>query len=640
MKVDSPMGGRILDPSCMLLGFFIFKRQFMLNLKDEGEKFHALGANVVPIVGKAPIMKWEHLHTERQSIEELRGYDWTRCTGLGLVCGVNGYVCIDIDKAASAAAVTMILEKLGLPGDYAWTVRSGSGVGYHVWVRIDGEIPGKKGVVKGLSKDDSFDHLEIRWRECQTLVPPSVHSSGGQYVWMNAEPTVAPEFVSVGAILDAFESVAYVKADNGQKVVPAFQKGKYTDGLLNGVSEGNRNDWLTSLAGHYRKLGMEYSEALVLLLKVNVAVCNPPLDPDEVQKIVESVFSYPSSDMVIRTGTDMHLMQPPIMNDIVAGIIGERSLNFLAGEEGGGKSLLAMNLGLAVATGASTFLGFAVKKHGKVLYLNNELSFQVFVSRFKCMRRAVSQPQLAKLDNFLTPEFVKPLNESWDDICKVIVQEEPILVILDCLYWAHDRKENDSSEMKEIMRKFVELRDKFGVALLVVHHTKKGVRGETMHNDNMRGSMVFSASADTNMMLRRSGTDETKRLFKPTKLRNGKDELRQAHLLSLESHSLWFVDEGVVNEEDHIVFPGGNGTQGKEATDMDWDMIFGKEKELPRKEIVDRCKRINVAERTVDRLLKHARETGALLPVIGKNGVYRLPSADSDEEALPLPVAA
>jgi len=65
--------------------------------------------------------------------------------------------------------------------------------------------------VKGLSKDDSFDHLEIRWRECQTLVPPSVHSSGGQYVWMNAEPTVAPEFVSVGAILDAFESVAYVK---------------------------------------------------------------------------------------------------------------------------------------------------------------------------------------------------------------------------------------------------------------------------------------------------------------------------------------------------------------------------------------------------------------------------------------------
>jgi hypothetical protein len=634
------MGHRSLDPSCEFMGlFFLINRIYMLN-SLQGENFYAFGANVVPIVGKAPIMKWEHLHAERQTIEELRGYDWTRCTGLGIVCGVNGYVCIDIDKAASTAAVSTILEKLGLPSDYTWTAKSGSGVGYHIWVRIDGEIPGKKGVVKGLSKDGSFDHLEIRWRECQTLVPPSVHSSGGQYVWMNAAPTVAPEFVSVGAILDAFESVAYVKTDDNQKVIPTFQNGKYTDGLMNGVTEGNRNDWLTSLSGHYRKLGMEYSEALVLLLKVNAAVCNPPLDPDEVQKIVESVFSYPSSDMVIRTGLDMHLMEPPVMNDIVDGIIGERSLNLLAGEEGGGKSLLAMNLGVAVATGAPTFLGYAVKKHGKVLYLNNELSFQVFVSRFKCMRRAITSQQLAQVQNFLTPEFVKPLSDSWDDICKVIVQEEPILVILDCLYWAHDRKENDSSEMKEIMRKFVELRDKYSVAVIVVHHTKKGVKNEAMHNDNIRGSQVFSASADTNILLRRSGTDESKRLFKPTKLRNGRDELRQPHLLSLETHSLWFIDEGIVNEEDHIAVIGANGASGREATEIDWNVIFGKDTELQRKVIVERCKSVNIGERTVDRLLRTAREAGLLVAVTGKNGVYQLPPSDEVDDALPLPVAA
>ena len=41
--------------------------------------------------------------------------------------------------------------------------------------------------------------------------------------------------------------------------------------------------------------------------------------------------------------------------------------------------------------------------------------------------------------------------------------------------------------MKEMMRRLVELQEKYNIVILVVHHTKKGTRHDTMHNDNMRG---------------------------------------------------------------------------------------------------------------------------------------------------------
>ena len=37
-----------------------------------------------------------------------------------------------------------------------------------------------------------FDHLELRWRECQTVLPPSKHPTGPGYKWLNGEPTEPP----------------------------------------------------------------------------------------------------------------------------------------------------------------------------------------------------------------------------------------------------------------------------------------------------------------------------------------------------------------------------------------------------------------------------------------------------------------
>jgi hypothetical protein len=604
------------------------QKDFM-ELRTAAETLHAFGANVLPIMnGKKPAIEWDRLQTEKQSSEEIASYNWSTCTGLGIVSGVNGYVCIDIDYFKKMDVVGVLLNKLGLTEQYTWQVKSGSGEGFHIWIRVPDSLPFKKGVVWGISKDGSFDHLEVRWKECQTLVPPSSHNSGKQYEWVNGTPTDAPTLVSVGALLEAFEAVAFLKADDPAKEKPTIRKTEYVDLLTNGVDEGKRNDSITSFAGHLRKVGIEYGEALEWLKLWNKSFATP-LVVEEVETSVTSIYSYPSSDIVLRDGMEMNLMDTPIMNDLVEGIIGERSLNFLAGEEGAGKSLLAMNLALAIATDQPKFLEYQIKKHGKVLYLNNELSFQLFVKRFQEMRRVLYHDGVAQLNRFLTLETMKPMNEAWDDLCKLIVREQPILVVLDCLYWAHDRKENDSSEMKEIMRKFVELRDKFGIAVLVVHHTKKGSRFEGMHNDNMRGSSVFAGATDTVMMMRRSSTDESKRLFKPTKLRNGNDDYRKVHLLGLNTHNLWFGDEGEVNEEDHIAQQVGTGRQSAEGK-IDFRTVFGSDLELKRSDILSRCEAAGGSERTLDRCLRAAIHDG-ILEKAGF-GKYALAVSDNVDE--------
>ncbi len=248
----------------------------------------------------------------------------------------------------------------------------------------------------------------------------------------------------------------------------------------------------------------------------------------------------------------------PEVKDLVKHIMRDKSLNFLAGEGGCGKSILAMNLALAVAVGAKKFLAWELEKRGKVLFLNFELYFEDFARRLDTMCRRL--PVRGDVDNFLAPIQMKPLKECWTRLNDVLRLEQPCLVVVDCLYFAHNEDESDNSKMKDIVRKLLFLRDEHKTCVLVVHHTKKGVQSVRLHNDLMRGAGVFGAAADTVLMMRRSQADPRKRIVKATKLRHAADANLRTRLLSLNQW-LWFKDEGEADEGKHMSslgFSSGN----------------------------------------------------------------------------------
>jgi hypothetical protein len=240
----------------------------------------------------------------------------------------------------------------------------------------------------------------------------------------------------------------------------------------------------------------------------------------------------------------------PSIKDLIKHIIREKSLVFLAGEEGCGKSMLAMNLGLAVAVGAKKFLCWDIDKTGKVLYLNYELYNEDFAGRFKKMYEGCSMQ--GNIENILAPIKPLQLSESWDALNELILNEKPCLIIIDCFYFAHSEDESSNTKMKAIMKKLLSVRDQYNTCVLVIHHTRKGTQNSKLHNDLMRGAGVFGAATDTVLMMRRSQKQHNVRIIKVTKNRHAADTNLNTRELILDD-TLWFQDRGIANEEDHMI---------------------------------------------------------------------------------------
>ena len=184
-----------------------------ISLIEAALKYHKLGFNVLPVIGKAPNIKWERWQTERQTVEDIKEMNWNHSTdGVGVVAGINDLRFIDIDGIKDWEILDNILPKLKLGLEYLWIDKSGSGKGVHIifFAKDDDKLfeilGGKKGVYKFKLKTEGLcDHLEIRWSESQTVLPPSKHPSGGTYDFIYDEPKEKPSFIKTETLIEFAE---------------------------------------------------------------------------------------------------------------------------------------------------------------------------------------------------------------------------------------------------------------------------------------------------------------------------------------------------------------------------------------------------------------------------------------------------
>ncbi len=88
-------------------------------------------------------------------------------------------------------------------------------------------------------------------------------------------------------------------------------------------------------------------------------------------------------------------------------------------------------------------------------------------------------------------------------------------------------------------------------------------------------------------------------------------------MLSLNPETLWFKDEGETDEGEHIMAAEPTAEEA-----IDWTGIFNDGRPLSRKEIIERCNPLGYDDRTIDRLLKKAKDRGVLK--CPKFGFYQL----------------
>jgi RecA-family ATPase len=195
-----------------------------------------------------------------------------------------------------------------------------------------------------------------------------------------------------------------------------------------------------------------------------------------------------------------------VIPGFLAGTVGS-----LVAPGGTGKSFLALELAMAVASPLGDLVGFNLQKSGMVLYLNAEDHFLEIGRRLACLgQRLPLEARLAVAENltlgssfgclldFSVIPYQSEIDSDIESLAKKGIGYR--LIILDTLTRFHTFDENKNGDMAKLINNLEFLANKTGAAVLFLHHTNKAAiregsgdsqaagRGASVLTDNIRYS--------------------------------------------------------------------------------------------------------------------------------------------------------
>jgi hypothetical protein len=194
---------------------------------------------------------------------------------------------------------------------------------------------------------------------------------------------------------------------------------------------------------------------------------------------------------------------------LVTGLWSEQAVGIVGGEPKCCKSFLALDLAVAVASGTPCLRHFPVPHPGRVLLYAAEDALHVVRRRLEGICAAANL-SLQELDvQVITAPTVRlDLPADRARLERTVEQLKPRLLILDPFVRLHRIDENASGEVAPLLAFLRELQRRHALAVLVVHHAKKGA-GHVRAGQALRGSSEFHAWGDSNLYLRRMGDELT-----------------------------------------------------------------------------------------------------------------------------------
>jgi hypothetical protein len=234
------------------------------------------GWSVVPLrpASKLPAIRWEkyqHEHADAATLARWRRR-WPDLN-IGIVTGaVSGLVVLDLDPRHGGVESLAGLERLH--GALPETVEAETGGGgRHLYFACPEAAPrNEAGLAPG---------LDLRGEGGMVVAPPSIHPSGIPYRWREGRgpEALAPARLPLWLLHLARDGAA----GRGHPL------DHWRELVRQGVEQGRRNTTIASFAGHLLWHGVDPEVVLELLLCWNRQRCRPPLDDDEVARVVGSI---------------------------------------------------------------------------------------------------------------------------------------------------------------------------------------------------------------------------------------------------------------------------------------------------------------------------------------------------------------
>jgi len=153
----------------------------------------------------------------------------------------------------------------------------------------------------------------------------------------------------------------------------------------------------------------------------------------------------------------------------------DQAVGILGGEPKCCKSFLALDLAVAVAAGVPCLRRFAVPRAGRVLLYAAEDALHIVRRRLDGICAAAGL-NLADLDvQVITAPTVRlDLEADRRSLDDTVADLQPRLLVLDPFVRLHRIDENASGEVAPLLAYLRELQRRHAIAVIVVHHAKKG----------------------------------------------------------------------------------------------------------------------------------------------------------------------
>ena len=208
---------------------------------------------------------------------------------------------------------------------------------------------------------------------------------------------------------------------------------------------------------------------------------------------------------------------------LLPGLIAEGGLNLIAGEVASGKTWLALDLGLAAATG-----GMAWGRHfgtpTPTLYLGCDNNWSTLARRVKELVAGREIPGPADFHvcdaalDLGSPEGIQTLE-------RLVTDTGARMVVIDVLArYMRGVDENAAGEVAPVLTGLRAFANRHGVTLVILHHLNKskGIVGQLL--ERIRGSIEFAGAVDTVLVLTVQGEGmDAKRMLRQKKNRDGEE---------------------------------------------------------------------------------------------------------------------
>lgn len=432
-------------------------------------------------------------------------------SNVGIVCGEpsGGLLVVDLDLHPERDVYgTDALGEWerghgGLPE--TCTQVTGSG-GYQLLFRVP---PG----TKAPTYKNSELGVDTRGDGGYIVAPPSVHPCGGTYQWEVPPDELEPQVADSNVL--AFVDACRDRPSAADTEAPRYEAPEV-------ISEGGRNDELTRVCGQAWGKGMDRHLVRDMLHGVNLARCVPPLPPEEVDRIWESITAKPkghspeweaahpkaSQDdgekqaqspvsgvpQIVRF-QDLCDDLPPRAPVLIDGVLRAGHKLMVAAQSKAGKTWMLLELAVSIASG-EPWLGHEIAQPGSVLYVNLEIDEPSCYDRIMriCEAMGVDPHAMADLDvwplrgaGMMMPGILSGLRDAGKGYS---------LIIVDPIYKVNDGDENNAADMARFCSMLDTLAASTGAAVAFAHHFAKGSAGGKVAMDRASGSGVFARDPD------------------------------------------------------------------------------------------------------------------------------------------------